>query len=110
MFPVFLQLVSFLDTILGKEQMNVHSPLLVFSWSEIARQAAQIKMMRRLEKRALAQAAKEAKRQKGKASIHCTKWPHLVLKNQLSMSFRSPLVHIVWLLINLVCDCLVLSD
>lgn len=55
---------------LSKEELKIHSPLPVFfffSGSEIARQAAQIKMMRKLEKKALAQAAKEAKRQKGKA-------------------------------------------
>lgn len=34
--------------------------------SEIARQAAQIKMMRKLEKQAVAQAAKAAKKQQGK--------------------------------------------
>ena len=34
--------------------------------AEIARQAAQIKMMRKLEKQAMAQAVKEARRQQGK--------------------------------------------
>lgn len=34
--------------------------------AEIARQAAQIKMMRKLEKQAMAQAAKEARKQQGK--------------------------------------------
>ena len=34
--------------------------------AEIARQAAQIKMMRKLEKQAMAQAAKEARKQRGK--------------------------------------------
>lgn len=34
--------------------------------AEIARQAAQIKIMRKLEKQAMAQAAKEAKKQQGK--------------------------------------------
>lgn len=64
---------------LGKEQMNIHSPLPgFFSGSEIARQTAQIKMMRKLEKRALAQAAKEAKRQKGKAIVNCTAWTQFV--------------------------------
>lgn len=34
--------------------------------AEIARQAAQIKLLRKLEKQAMAQAAKEAKKQQGK--------------------------------------------
>lgn len=68
----------------SKEQLNIHSPLPVLCGSEIARQAAQIKMMRKLEKRALAQAAKEAKRQKGKAIILCI-WTYFVLKVQQSM-------------------------
>lgn len=34
--------------------------------AEIARQAAQIKIMRKLEKQAMAQAAKEARKQQGK--------------------------------------------
>lgn len=37
-----------------------------YHFAEIARQAAQIKMMRKLEKQAMAQAAKEAKKQQGK--------------------------------------------
>lgn len=76
--------------------MNIYFPLPVFFGSEIARQAAQIKMMRKLEKRALAQAAKEAKRQKGKAVTLCT-WTYLVLRDQLSVSFRNPSVYTVYL-------------
>lgn len=40
---------------------NVPSPLS----AEIARQAAQMKMMRKLEKQAMARAAKEARKQQG---------------------------------------------
>lgn len=36
--------------------------------AEIARKAAQIKMMRKLEKQAMAQAAKEARKQQGRSS------------------------------------------
>lgn len=37
--------------------------------AEIARQAAQMKLMRKLEKQALARAAKEARKQQGKFSL-----------------------------------------
>lgn len=39
------------------------------SCAEIARQAAQMKLMRKLEKQALARAAKEARKQQGKHII-----------------------------------------
>lgn len=50
--------------------------MLVFSLSlpldaEIARQAAQMKLMRKLEKQALARAAKEARKQQGKLFSVC---------------------------------------
>lgn len=90
---------------LGKVQMNIHASLPVFSGLETARQAAQIKMMRKLEKRALAQAAKEAKRQKGKAIIHCTAWMHFVLTGLLSIHFKNLCIYTVCLLIKPVWGC-----
>lgn len=42
-------------------------PVLFWCVSEIARQAAQMKLMRKLEKQALARAAKEARKQQGTA-------------------------------------------
>lgn len=38
--------------------------------SEIARQAAQMKLMRKLEKQALTRAAKEARRQQGELEVN----------------------------------------
>lgn len=40
-------------------------------FAEIARQAAQMKLMRKLEKQALARAAKEARKQQGKLTFFC---------------------------------------
>lgn len=66
-------------------KQNAHEQLCVSSESEIARQAAQMKLMRRLEKQALAQAAKEAKRQRGKLIIRCIVRKCLSLTGQFSI-------------------------
>lgn len=57
---------------MNKQEFSVGATSIIFSLTlaEIARQAAQMKLMRKLEKQALARAAKEARKQQGTFPSH----------------------------------------
>lgn len=57
---------------MNKQEFSVGATSIIFSLTlaEIARQAAQMKLMRKLEKQALARAAKEARKQQGMFSSY----------------------------------------
>lgn len=57
---------------MNKQEISVGATSIIFSLTlaEIARQAAQMKLMRKLEKQALARAAKEARKQQGMFSSY----------------------------------------
>lgn len=77
---LLLQLLNFINETLGTIPVIYmsstttevsHQHRFCFHFAEIARQAAQMKLMRKLEKQALARAAKEARKQQGKRVQGC---------------------------------------